>query len=329
MKLKCTIPKPTPTEWIHLQSGKEFSRLLYTNPVCFLSTTTSQPEPFQNADRDSDGKVSARKIDSQPPHNNNNIQRNVMVLSWLTASNNNGRFLFSIHKTRYSTQLLTRRRRDENDSSSNKSNYEAGAEFSLSVPVKGMEEIVKDVGSISGRCCSKFESVRTTSLRKECLFHLAQPPEDMYDKNLSNRQRKKQKKDYIKNNGIYDLIPVPLGSDDEDALKESDLFAIKGTVAHLRCRVYALLGSQFSDNLDATNEKKESSANTSTQPTIDDDHLLIMAEVFDAYVNSSYWDSTKLLFRPMTTEGEQTVPPYMTFFGSQTFGYVVPSNDEM
>ena len=127
------------------------------------------------------------------------------------------------------------------------------------------------------------------------------------------------------------MIPVPLGSDDEDALRESDLFAIKGTVAHLRCRVYALLGPQFSDNLDATNKKKESSANTSTQPTIDDDHFLIMAEVLDAYVNSSYWDSTKLLFRPMTTktEGEQTVPPYLTFFGSQTLGYVVPSNDEM
>lgn len=327
MKLKCTIPKPTPMEWIRLQSGKEFSRLLYTNPVCFLSTTTSsQPEPLQNADRDIDGKVPAKKTDSQPPHNN--IKRNVMVLSWLTASNNNGRFLFSIHKTRYSTQLLTRRRVDESDASSCKSNYEVGAEFTLSVPVKGMEEIVKDVGSISGRCCSKFQSVRTTSLRKECLFSLAQPPEDMYDNNLSNRQRKKRKKDYIKNNGIYDLIPVPLGSDDEDALRESDLFAIKGTVAHLRCRVYALLGPQFSNNLDATNEK-ESSANTSTQPAIDDDHLLIMAEVIDAYVNSSYWDSTKLLFRPMTTEGEQTVPPYLTFFGSQTFGYVVPSNDEM
>ncbi len=245
-----------------------------------------------------------------------------MVLSWLTATNNNGRFLFSIHKTRYTTQLLTRRRTlDESDESS-KSNYEVGAEFSLSVPVKGMEEIVKDVGSISGRYCSKFQSVATTSLRKES-FPWAEPQKDICD-NLSNRQRKKRKMDYIKNNGINDLIPVPLGSNDEASLEESDLFAIKGTVAHLRCRVYSLLGPELSDNLDATNEK-ESGANASTQPTIDDDHLLIMAEVIDAYVHSSYWDSNKSLFRPtMTKEGEQTVPPYLTFFGSQTFGYVVP-----
>ena len=314
MNLKGTVTKPSPTEWIHLQSGKEFSRLLYTNPVCLLATTNSHP--FKNADGDSDRKVSSEKNDlqTQPPHNNR--VRNVMVLSWLTASNNNGRFLFSIHKTRYSTQLLARRREDESDESSGGGNciYEAGVEFSLSVPVKGMEEMVKDVGSISGRCCSKFQSDTTT---------VPQQTEDMYA-NLSNRQRKKQKMDNIKRNGILGLVPVPLGSDDDTSLEESDLFAIKGTVAHLRCRVYALLGPQSSDNLDATNEK-ESGANASMRPAVDEDHLLIMAQVVDAYVHSSYWDPNKLLFRPVRKEGDQTVPPYLTFFGSQTFGYVVPS----
>ena len=129
MNLKGTVTKPSPTEWIHLQSGKEFSRLLYTNPVCLLATTNSHP--FKNADGDSDRKVSSEKNDlqTQPPHNNR--VRNVMVLSWLTASNNNGRFLFSIHKTRYSTQLLARRRVDESEESSGGGNciYEAGVEF--------------------------------------------------------------------------------------------------------------------------------------------------------------------------------------------------------
>eukprot|EP00985_Skeletonema_marinoi_P031694 scaffold37771_cov169-Skeletonema_marinoi.AAC.4 len=123
MNLKGTVTKPSPTEWIHLQSGKEFSRLLYTNPVCLLATTNSHP--FKNADGDSDRKVSSEKNDlqTQPPHNNR--VRNVMVLSWLTASNNNGR------------------RIDESDESSGGGNciYEAGVEFSLSVPVKGMEEM--------------------------------------------------------------------------------------------------------------------------------------------------------------------------------------------
>ena len=323
MTLECILPKPSKTEWIHLQSGKAFSRLLYTNPVCFLATSSSQPS--QSADRDSDRKESAQNYDPKIPHND--IKRNVMVLSWLTASNNNGRFLFSIHKTRYSAQLLTRRRAlDESDESSGSSNgtYESGNEFSLSVPVKGMEEIVKDVGSISGRDCSKFQSDATTSLVKEGCAH---QPQGMSD-NLSNRQRKKQKKDSIKRNGILGLVPVPLGSDDEASLEESDLFAIKGTIAHLRCRVYALLGPQSSDNHDAIN-KNDSSANTSMQPAVDEDHLLIMAEVVDAYVHSSYWDSNKLLFRPMPKAGEQTVPPYLTFFGSQTFGYVVPSYEDM
>ena len=328
MTLKCTLQKPTEAEWIHLQSGKEFSRLLYTNPVCFLATTSSQP--FKSADSNSDRKAPAKnkKNDPQLPHNS--IQRNVMVLSWLTASNNNGRFLFSIHKERYSAQLLTRRRRvDESDessgggsSSSSKCIYEAGVEFSLSVPVKGMEEIVKDVGSISGRCCSKFQSDETAGLVKE---GCAKQPQDSYD-NLSNRQRKKQKKENIIRNGILGLVPVPLGSNDE-ALEESSLFAIKGTVAHMRCRVCALLGPQSSDNHDdATNN--DSSADKGMQSVADEDHLLIMAEVVDAYVHSSYWDSNKMVFRPMPKEGGQ-MPPYLTFFGSQTFGYVVPSYEDM
>jgi len=309
MKPKCTIP----TEWIHLRSGKEFSRLLYTNPVCFLATTSSQP--FKNTDRGNCGKASpaSKKYD---PSTHNDIKRNVMVLSWLTATNNEGHFLFSIHKSRYSSQLLLAPR-GVDGSSDGGSNY-IGVEFSLSVPVKGMEEIVLDVGSISGRFCSKFQSdAAATSLVEVGL--VAQQPEGM-DDNLSNRRRKKQKKQNIKDNGIIGLVPIPIGNEGE-----SDLFAIKGTVAHLRCRAYSVIGNPSSDNLDATIEKAYCA--NSTQPAVDDDHLLIMAEVIDAYVHPSYWDPNKMLFRPLTKEREQTVPPYLTFFGSQTFGYVVSSCD--
>lgn len=297
--------EPNSTEWIHLQSGKEFSRLLYTNPVCFLGTTC---RPAKNAAKDKDdGKV-------PPASTHNNIERNVMVLSWLTASNNNGRFLFSIHKTRYSAELLTRRREcNGNEDSGDKSiEYEVGAEFSLSVPVKGMEEMVKDVGSISGRCCNKFQSDMTAT-------SLQQQTNDACDNNLSNRQRKKQKKENIMNNGIVGLIPVSLGSNDDKLLEGSDLFAIKGTIAHLKCRVYAMIGPSSTN--DVTNETASDAMIENAQPAIDNDHLLIMAEVVDAYVHRSYWDPNKLLFRPMTTMH----PPYLTFFGSQSFGYVVPS----
>jgi hypothetical protein len=258
-----------------------------------------------NSNHINDGKASATK---NYPSTHNNIQRNVMVLSWLTASNNNGRFLFSIHETRYSSQLLAPWRED--------GSYKTSVEFSLSVPVKGMEDIVKDVGSISGRWCSKLQSDAATSLVEDGFL-------------LSNRQRKMQKKDNIKSNGILGLIPVPIGNC--SSLEKSDLFAIQGTVAHLRCRTYAVIGPpRSSGNLDATNfENTSNNTNCSTQPLIDDDHLLIMGEVIDAYVHPSYWDPKKLLFRPIKDEGEQTVPPpYLTFFGSQTFGYVVSSIDD-
>ena len=238
-----------------------------------------------------------------------------MVLSWLTASNNNGRFLFSIHKTRYSAQLLAPRQGGNNDCI-----HKTCVEFSLSVPVQGMEEMVKDVGSVSGRSCSKFQS---TNHVEQCRLG-AQQPKDMCD-NLSNRQRKKLKKDQINSNGILGLIPVPLGNDSSSSLEKSDLFAIRGTVAHLRCRTYAVIGPDLSADDDSN--KESSNANNSTKPIIDDDHLLIMADVIDAHVHPSYWDPAKLLFRPIQKEGEQVPPYYLTFFGAQTFGYVVSSID--
>lgn len=301
------------TDWIHLTSGKEFSRLLYTNPVCLLSTVDSSNEPsgdqvtIKKCNRD--GATSEKN----EPSTHINLQRNVMVLSWLTATNNSGRFLFSINKSRYSTELLATQRSGDIDSHAHKT----GLEFSLSVPVKGMEELVKDVGSISGRCCCKFQSNSTSPNGEESRIRTDRP-EGTCD-NLSNRQRKKLRLDTIKNNGILGLIPVPLGY--AGTLERSGLFAIKGAVAHLRCRTYAVIGPHPSDSLG----EMSNNANNTKRPSIDDDHLLIMAEVIDAYVHPSYWDPTKLLFCPQQIEGEETVSPYLTFFGSQTFGYVVSS----
>jgi len=95
--------------WVELSPGGHLSRLLYTNPVCFLGTTSAAQ------------------------------QKNVMVLSWLTATNNAGGFMFSICKRRYTA-----------------SNLNENAFFTLSVPVRGMEELVRGVGSVSGRVGSKF-----------------------------------------------------------------------------------------------------------------------------------------------------------------------------
>ena len=147
------------SQWVQLKSGKEFSRLLYPSPVCLLSTTSGEK-------------------------NNSDVKEdNVMVLSWLTPTNNEGRFMFSINKSRYSALLLVPSLSDitittadercskkrsysktETDTKGGSNiyanNYQVGIEFALSIPVQGMEQMVLDIGSISGRFGTKFPSTK-------------------------------------------------------------------------------------------------------------------------------------------------------------------------
>ena len=235
-----TTPKNEP--WIQLTEKKQFSRLLYTNPVCFLST-----------------------LDESPPG------RNVMVLSWLTATSNEGTFMCSINRRRHTASVLC----------------SGVSEFVLSVPVMGMEALVRDVGRVSGRYSSKFPHDHNGRVQQQA---------NVSDEHVSKRQAKKQSRMSLTTLGVPGLEAVPFGNlsrTHPDA--RSQPFAIQGTVAHLNCSVYKRL-----DNV------------------IDDDHLLILGKVTAAYVNPSYWDSTRNLFRP-----DLQKPPYLTFLGSQQFGYAV------
>ena len=76
------------------------------------------------------------------------------------------------------------------------------------------------------------------------------------------------------------------------------------------CQVDDVMGVCQDANVNAT-------PNT-TASLVDDEHYLVSATVVDAYCHGDYWDKEKNLFRPSTT----SAPPYLTFFGSQTFGYV-------
>jgi flavin reductase (DIM6/NTAB) family NADH-FMN oxidoreductase RutF len=108
---------------------------------------------------------------------------------------------------------------------------------------------------------------------------------------LSKRQEKKQRK----SSGVSGLHAVPCGM--RPSSEDSNIIAVDGTVAHLQCSVYSMM--------------KEAHV-------IDDEHYLVFGEVTRAFVHGSYWDSAKSLFRP-----DDDSPPYLTFFGSQTFGYIV------
>jgi flavin reductase (DIM6/NTAB) family NADH-FMN oxidoreductase RutF len=273
-------------EWIHLTTGKEFSRLLYTNPVCLLCTVDFGKIASDKATVHTEIKAEERTSTGSTPRTA--AKQNVMVLSWLTPTNNEGRFMFSINKSRYSASLLAP---DDTPDALHK----FGVEFSLCVPVKGMEEMVLNVGSISGRHCCKFQAFLSDEKREET-----------NSSELSHRKEKKLKRGHLSKHGIRGLIPIPLGcSQTAESIAtshQSDLFAIQGTVAHLHCRTYGVTATPALD----------------PSYSIDGKHLLVLAEVIDAYVQPPYWDSKKLLFCPQATE----VPPYLTFFGTQTFGYV-------
>ena len=287
------------SQWVQLKSGKEFSRLLYPNPVCLLSATE---------------------------RNNSDVKEdNVMVLSWLTPTNNEGRFMFSINKSRYSASLLAPSLSDTNITTADErcsekrsysqtetdakggsniyaNNYQVGIEFTLSIPVQGMEQMVLPSTKQSKQDSSTIDEMHDYTQIEQ----------------LSNRQRKKQRKQQLSLHGVEGLVRVPLGYSEKnhDTESQSSLFAIKGTNAHLKCRTYAVIGSTMDESI---KERVDVSEENGTLPSIiDDNHLLIMAEVTDAYVHQSYWDDKKLIFRPLSSD----IPPYLTFFGSQTFGYV-------
>jgi hypothetical protein len=395
-------------QWIRLTTGKEFSRILYPNPVCFLSTSKRTDQSYISSSSSSSssltqsnrpaaaafsssatsppltGEEDERDCTSSRPrdHVDEGAANNIMVLSWVTPTNNQGRFVFSINKSRYSASLLAPARRsttrtvertistatermdDEemhlDNSNTNKAEertapkndeterdatdnltsndlYQTGIEFTLSVPVRGMEQLVLDVGSISGRRRSKFLPTEGTERGSHGRSDGAAGFDLEYDENetMSVRKRKKLRRQRLFENGVTGLIPIPLGY-----TQTTDFFpfAIEGTVAHLLCRTYAVIGLPHSHSRSSAATNGSSSTMTlpsvtiddeglldhgkmtpiyqHASPIIDDDHFLVLAVVTDAYVHPSYWDDKKSIFRPLSED----VPPYMTFLGSQTFG---------
>ena len=238
------------SNWIELHEVKEFSRLLYTNPVCFLATCTTSNVTVEN-----------------------NLEYNVMILSWLTATNNEGSFMFSLNKHRHTASIL----KDE---------------FTLSVPVEGMEDLVLNTGGVSGKWgISKFQNDNhlddTSGTASDAIIIAA----------TASSQNKKRKGPRFPA-GIPHLERVSLGQDTEEP--NGWPFAVKGTVAHLLCRV-----KHVAERVD----------------WIDDNHYVVFAKITRAYVRSSYWNASKKLFQP--APGSR---PSLTFFGAQTFGYVLPGS---
>jgi flavin reductase (DIM6/NTAB) family NADH-FMN oxidoreductase RutF len=302
--------------WVELRSEKQWSRLLYPNPVCFLTTIANMRDDKSTVDdgpvRDDFASACDNSheflADSSSSRRREDLGRNVMVLSWLTATNNQGGLAFSIHTRRYSARLLLLQKPHPH--------------FVLSVPTRDFQQLVLQAGSVTGAWgVSKLENDHYDDRNHQEHLCCQDPPRVSSDAGLKhtgandnprpseknpigtiNKKRKKSGPRFPR--GIPGLRAVSLGSDTPLRAEQLDtdpslLFAIQGTVAHLQCRVTNMY----------TNDGER-----------DADHRLVLAQVERAWVRDDYWNKDKNLFIPLT----ETTSPYLTFLGSQTFGYVVP-----
>lgn len=187
--------------WIHLKEPKAFSRILYPNPVCFLCTPSCLEEDYSG---------------------------NVMIISWLTAINNEGGFVMSMNRRRNSARYMA---------------SNPGRDFTLCVATADMEAMVLDVGRVSGRMNSKFcQEDETKSPDQE--EPVLSRKDGLRDDNasLTKKQRHQQRQDALRR-GVPGLVRVPLGSGHENP----EMFCIKGTVAHLHCRTYMVVDDENVD----------------------------------------------------------------------------------
>ena len=118
--------KNTKVPWTVLTEGKQFSRLLYTNPLCLMSSLAYHAE----------------KTPNNAIQQNNDQQQRPIVVSWLTATNNLGNFMFCLERTLVADMFPA----DEEISTDIK-----GKKFCLSVPVEGMEDLVQTLLAWKGK----------------------------------------------------------------------------------------------------------------------------------------------------------------------------------
>ena len=103
--------QPQTEDNVLLTDPSMLSRLLYSNPVCLLTTA--------------------------------NHRQNVMTISWLSSTDNAGHFFMSINRRRFTAECL-----------------QMSPYFVLNIPVGGMEDTIKEIGSCSGRDVDKFDVLK-------------------------------------------------------------------------------------------------------------------------------------------------------------------------
>lgn len=82
------------------------------------------------------------------------------------------------------------------------------------------------------------------------------------------------------------------------------MFTVKSCVAHMVCKVVR------GDN-----------SEEAPLGAVVDGHYIINCQIYEAYVRKEYWSNNNFI----APEKDETSPPYLSFLGSQRFGYVTKS----
>lgn len=203
--------QPVDNDMVRLTEGKQFSRLLYPNPVCFLCTPVDTAIGYDD---------------------------NVMTISWLTAINNEGSLMLSINRRRHSSTYMGRVGKEfclcvpvmgmeplllavGGTSGKSAGKFEQQTANATSD------------GSVPGN-----DDFATNKLERNS-------PEPF----PSKRKKKRLEREALRR-GIPNLARRPFyecqpGSDSK---KNAGLFYIEGTVARLRCEIYRVIQEDEIDN---------------------------------------------------------------------------------
>lgn len=250
------------------------ARVLYSNPVCLLCT--SSPETPER-------------------------KRNVMTISWVTCVDNSGSFVCALNSSRSSAVRL--QREHARVLAQTESDIEKGALFTLSVPTAGMERMILEIGSCSGRDVDKSQIV--------CGWRYVLPGWDALEPSDTAESSKSGPQKRLRTIGKKAAKRRRLELEDQAIRTQR---CIDACVAHIVCRVSSI-------------------------QRMENGHLLIRATVVRAYVRSAYWrdEATttakrgrdagswehSATFGPRSS-GKYSVPPpgVLTFLGSRTFGTI-------
>ena len=300
-----TVFKSTPTvclDLLKLDDVGLMSRLLYPNPVCFLSTT------------------------DQSKHN-------VMTLSWLAPCNNYGGFSFTIHKSRYTCEALLAHKNASFVLSiptaaqielilavgkcSGKTVDKFGADSTTdtaiisnlsTIPVgtyttiENMKKHNKQHGNNSNSNSNiSLKLVDKTDVMSKVSVQINKASNSFLA--LNNDSDSDSDGDDEKNSDpVDDGVSSPPGKNNSNISNSSNidttvgtkLMAVEGTVAHILCKVIS-----HTDSADAG-------------------HHLFIAQMVDAYVHTDYWSNKGKCF----VASNANLPPLVSFLGSQKFAYI-------